>query len=49
VTTDDTTAPDPVLRWAATAAHARVEHGTRWAIDAAPGHNGRPRPPRRIR
>jgi hypothetical protein len=33
VTTGNTTAPDPVLHWAAIAAHAWAEHGTRWATD----------------
>jgi hypothetical protein len=33
VTSNDATAPDPVLHWAAIAAHARREHGARWATD----------------
>jgi hypothetical protein len=32
--TTDASAPDPALHWAAIAAHARAEHGARWATDA---------------
>lgn len=33
MTTDSTTAPDPVLHWTAIAEHARDHHGADWATD----------------
>jgi hypothetical protein len=33
VTSNDTTSPDPALHWTAIVAHARREHGARWATD----------------
>jgi hypothetical protein len=38
VTTDSTTAPDPLLHWTAIAEHARDHHGANWATSERAMH-----------